>query len=298
MAMSAFAECAMQLRSLGYSPVPIIAGQKRPLFPNWDRLRAVAMNEQEIASLARKRPRLGLGVAGGFNQLCPIDVDAADPDVLKAVGGALPPLDVVKMGRKGYTAFFRDSSRLIRGRKFLTPPPDRRPLVEILVSGQTVVPPTLHPETGAPYRWLTNLSLMGVRVDELPLITTAHIEGLAKALEPWSPAPKAFVQVSMVPEVAPLSDGRMLAYARTVLANEALALGMLTAGRNNALFAAACKVGRFAHHQVLTRREIEEALLAACAHNGLLRDDGINQCEATLASGMRKSKHDALPALD
>ena len=45
------------------------------------------------------------------------------------------------------------------------------------------------------------------------------------------------------------------------------------------------------------RREIERALLTACAHNGLLRDDGVNQCEATLASGMRKSQHDALPML-
>ena len=102
----------------------------------------------------------------------------------------------------------------------------------------------------------------------------------------------------MGPHIVPVSNRRMLAYARTVLANEALELGMLTAGRNNALFAAACKVGRFAHHHVLSRREIEEALLAACAHNGLIRDDGFNQFEATLASGMRKSKHDALPTLD
>jgi Bifunctional DNA primase/polymerase, N-terminal len=295
--MGAFADYAMQLRSLGYSPVPIIAGHKRPLLRNWDRLRAAAMEENEIVRLARKHPDLGLGVAGGFNQLCPIDVDAVDPDLWMAIEKALPPLALVKRGRKGYTAFFRDDTGLIASRRFLSPPPDRRPLVEILVSGQTVIPPTLHPETRAPYIWLTDLSLMNVRVDELPLITPAHIDALATVLERWSPAPQSHVQVSLTREVAPVSDRRMLAYARKVLGNETLALGLRASGRNNALFAAACKVGRFAHHHVLSHREIRDALLTACAHNGLLRDDGINQCEATFASGLRKSEHDALPTL-
>jgi hypothetical protein len=43
-------------------------------------------------------------------------------------------------------------------------------LLELLVTGQSVIPPTTHPETGEPYAWLTEYSLLDVNIDELPVL--------------------------------------------------------------------------------------------------------------------------------
>lgn len=53
----------------------------------------------------------------------------------------------------------------------------------------------------------------------------------------------------------------------------------------------------FLHHGVLGLAEIEHALLDACQANGLVRDDGLSQCQASLSSGLRKAANDQLPLL-
>jgi hypothetical protein len=67
--------------------------------------------------------------------------------------------------------------------------------------------------------------------------------------------------------------------------------------RNNTLFALGCLSGKYIFHGLLDAAVIEAAALAACAANGLLREDGRLAVLATLHSGIARAKGDGLPAL-
>jgi hypothetical protein len=178
----------------GYSPVPIEPGSKRPLaaLGDWSRLRDVPLIEAEIATITAEYPNAGLGVAGGYHGLVPIDFDTEDREILATVNSVLPDAIVAKRGRRGATAFFRDPPGSITARKFKGH--DGSMLLEVLVTGQTVIPPTAHPETGEPYIWLTDNTLFDVCIDELPQLPSSmsgqtFIERLEAVLQPWL-APK------------------------------------------------------------------------------------------------------------
>jgi hypothetical protein len=276
----------------GYSPVPIRPGEKRPLMDKWDRLRVEPLTPAQIEALARKHPDLGLGVAGGYMDLVPVDVDTEDREAIRAARSVLPPTVVAKKGNRGFTTFYRGK---VRARKFKSA--EKKPLVEILATGQTLLPPTLHPDTGKPYQWLTKATLFTTSVDRLPTITEGHIQLLEKTLEPWLPK-RIEPATTTVVETTPVSTTRMQAYARKVLEARANELaGMVDGGRNEALFRAACCVGKFEHHKVIPEGEVERVLLGACDRNDLKQDDGERQCLATIRQGLKKSKDDKLPTL-
>ena len=300
-----FAEWAAFMLEGDFSPIPIKVGEKRPLFDNWDRLRSIALTPHEIEGLCRKHPGLGLGVAGGFMGLIPIDVDTDDREIIDAILSALPRPDVAKFGQRGFTAFYYDAYRCIAGQKFRHPRKDGSgfdTLVEILATGQSVLPPTIHPDVRRPYRYLTEETLLNTRVDELPVITKAHIEALREALGPWLPRPVLCSPPKpLKPVRAPCArlDKRMTAYAEAILANEARKLSGLSCGRNWALYCAAANLGKFVHHGVLSRSAVESALIGAAMSNGYAsaKHGGMQRTHATLRSGLEKAKGDPLPNL-
>src|SRR4029078_4295838 len=112
---------------------------------DWSRLRTSPLTLDEIAAISALHPDAGLGVVGGFGGLVPIDVDAEDDEIFTVINAALPSPLVSKKGRRGITHFFR-SPHPIRASKLSRP--DGAMLVEILTTGQTVIPPSIHPETG------------------------------------------------------------------------------------------------------------------------------------------------------
>jgi hypothetical protein len=57
-------------------------------------------------------------------------------------------------------------------------------------------------------------------------------------------------------------------------------------GRNNALNRAAWTLGRWSAAGALAQTDVEDALYAAAARNGLVADDGARQCWATIRSGL------------
>jgi len=297
--MNAFKRYALALLANGYSPLPILEGSKRPIFNEWDHLRAHAMNRSEIASLIRKRPNLGLGVAGGFHCLVPVDVDTTQPAIQRAIREVLPRPKVVKMGQKGWTSFYWDESGMIEGMKLRARKGDGWDmLVEILVTGQSVLPPTIHPDTLLPYKWLTDATLFNTPVDQLPVISEAHIRELKAALQPWLPKPEEHA-LRLIYSASVSTDDKMRAYARTALRNEAQRLSALSCGRNWGLFASACKLGRFVYHGAITQFEVETALMQATRANGYAsaQHGGPKQAWKTLHSGLKKAQGDSLPDL-
>jgi hypothetical protein len=204
--------CALLLLKNGYSPIPIEPNRKRPLgaLGDWDRLRITPLTEREIVQIYAEHPTAGLGVAGGYHGLCPIDEDTEDPEIVAAMQPVLPESLVGKRGRRGKTGFYRDPSGLIKACKFKTP--ENIMLVEVLATGQTIVPPTIHPETRQPYVYLTDCSLLDVPVEELPELPPDIVERLEVALRPWATPQKTnFRPMGILTQ--PISAERMRSYA-------------------------------------------------------------------------------------
>lgn len=304
--MSAFRLYATQLRNLGFSPVPILPLEKRPLpvcdhYAHWNELRDKALTVKQIDGLARQRPDLGLGVAGGYNCLVPIDFDMTDPAIKRAAAGAIPRIKVAKRGQKGGTAFYWDSSGMIDACKFKRKLPDGgwEMLVEVLVTGQTVLPPTIHPDTMKPYEWRTSATLLNTKVDDLPQIAPAHVEALAHSLSRWLAKPKAEHRPASIYNGQMSNDERMKAWARAALRKEVDSLSHFTQGRNIGIFHAGCAIGKYIWHGLLREGDVERQLLNASAKNGYNSASHGGQVKAlkSLRSGLRKARNDSLPNL-
>ncbi len=158
-------------REVGLSLIPLKPGEKRPLEENWqqfcDRLPTEAECEKWEAR-GNKSYGLALGPASG---VMAVDIDSDDIKVLSAVKASL----VRKRGKKGDTRFFRFDPNV--------PSTKVAGCIDILAYGrQTVLPPTVHPDTGKPYQWLTPDTLENFQIGDLPTFTVDDLEELRRAL--------------------------------------------------------------------------------------------------------------------
>ena len=128
------------------------------------------------------------GVCVALNhELKAIDIDTDDPDLIKAILAALPDPDVKKRGSKGYTAYYRGSDAIV-SKPFSI---GKNRVLDLLAYGrQTVMPPTIHPDTGQPYRWLGSETLETVAIEYRPVLPDNIAELLAAALAPFGYEPE------------------------------------------------------------------------------------------------------------
>ena len=122
---------------------------------------------------------LGLGVAGGYGGLAPVDVDTDDPALVDIIKRHLPPATVTKVGSRGYTAFYRALEH-VPGTTIRV---DGKTAVEILPARHTVLPPSPHPN-GHEYVWTSERTLFDTPISDLPVITAAMVEAIREALNP------------------------------------------------------------------------------------------------------------------
>ena len=63
--------------------------------------------------------------------------------------------------------------------------------MDLLAYGrQTVLPPTIHPDTGRPYAWIDEGSLVDTPLDQLPELPDDIAARLAEALAPFGYVPE------------------------------------------------------------------------------------------------------------
>jgi hypothetical protein len=126
-------------------------------------------------------PDAGVCIAHGA--VVGIDVDTDRKDVAAAVVDALGPSPVRRRGQRGWMGYYRPGPgcdglgarlRWYHPHVCITGAEGRRswpPLVELLLHGsQSVVPPTIHPDTGEPYLWLTPDTLQDMALADLPAL--------------------------------------------------------------------------------------------------------------------------------
>ena len=95
-------------------------------------------------------PDAGVCVALGFNGVVAVDIDSDDPAIVAAIEAALGDLSFVqKAGRKGRTLFYRAGPAVVSAAFSI----NGERVLDLLCKGkQTVVPPTIHKDTGGPTR--------------------------------------------------------------------------------------------------------------------------------------------------
>jgi AAA domain-containing protein/bifunctional DNA primase/polymerase-like protein len=191
---SAYAISGARLVDNGYSAIPIAPGSKRPgqyemnawrNASQWQRYCDRLPTGIEI-ELWNDWPDAGVCVPLS-QQLKAIDIDTDDPALMAALLAVLPDSEIKKRGKKGFTAFYRGSSIIIS--KPFSIGQDR--VLDLLAHGrQTVVPPTIHPDTGQPYHWLGSETLETVSLDDLPLLPDNIAALLTEALKPFGYEPE------------------------------------------------------------------------------------------------------------
>lgn len=118
-------------------------------------------------------PDWNIGLCTGpANNVMAFDLDTDNEDIVKTVNLLLPPTPVTKRGKKGLTYFYKYSGQRSRPIKC-----NGVQIADILADGrQTVLPPSIHPETNEPYKWLGQSILDAEDLPELPETLIIEIE--------------------------------------------------------------------------------------------------------------------------
>jgi hypothetical protein len=175
--MGAFADISARLIERGYAVVPIIPGTKRPGWlsngqwiglPHWqDCYSKRSPSENELARWGEGDTGIGVICGPASRGAVAVDIDTDTPEFRTALDTILPRTTVRKIGKRGETLFYfaphvTESKRWMVG---------GQTIAELLGPGrQTVLPPTIHPDTFQPYRWSGVEGLDAVRPDELPAL--------------------------------------------------------------------------------------------------------------------------------
>lgn len=191
---SPYARVGADLVDMGYHAIPVMPGSKRPGSMShgnwygdmdWSRFCDRLPTEFETNIWSRWQDA---GVCVAIDKrLKVIDVDTDDADIRAAIEAVLPDCLVKKRGKKGYSAFFRGSENIVsRPFSLILAGGFESRIIDLLAHGrQTVLPPTLHPETGAAYEWITEDTLLDTPIEKLPLLDDDIADKLEQALKPF-----------------------------------------------------------------------------------------------------------------
>jgi hypothetical protein len=161
---------AVRLMQHGYHPVPIaplgFEAKKCPVRINPNSMTYFKLsNWSTIPPVTDPQPGANIGVVMGKGVVA-LDYDHDDAAVI--IADALPPTLVNKAGERGFTAFYRVDCE-VPSEDFINA--DGELVLQVLSDGkQTVIPPSIHPDTCQPYRWCNGHSLYTTPPEQLALL--------------------------------------------------------------------------------------------------------------------------------
>lgn len=155
-----FKEHAAVYHAHGLQAIPLYAREKRPIITDWSRYADISVDAETSAQWIERYPDSNLGlVLGKSSGLIMIDIDTDDVKLIEVIKSCLPPSPWQRFGRKGMMLAYKYSpikTHRIKNSSGQT-------IVECLSSRtQCVLPPSIHPDTGLPYRANSDL------IDVLP----------------------------------------------------------------------------------------------------------------------------------
>ena len=170
--MQSLREEALLYHSLGYEPVHVPLGAKGAKSVGWQVKKAI---EDSINREFSKPSNLGIRTGdlhADGSCLFGIDIDVDDANLVRCVERAIGCPVPVKRGKKGVTYLARLTEQIASHKIHMYHDGNKRPVIDILCRGaQSVVPPSVHPETKKPYKWVAGSPLCEIPYDKLPLFT-------------------------------------------------------------------------------------------------------------------------------
>ena len=152
--------------------------------------------------ITNPQPGANVGVRCGDGGLIAFDFD--DDETALAISEVFPESPVNKVGQRAWTSFYRADSD--------TPSEDfydtnGKKVLQILSSGrQTVIPPSIHPDTKQPYRWRNGHSLYDTALHDLPSLPRDYRERILKL--GYAPQKRVTEPVEVVdPETGEIASG-------------------------------------------------------------------------------------------
>lgn len=169
---------ALKLLSLGYTPLHIDPDSKAARHPGWQH--ETPTEDSVRRNFARTR---NLGVRCGDVKkdgtcLIGIDVDIDEAELIRCVQRAIGDENVpVKRGKKGATYLVRMDREVKTGKIRWVRGDKKIDAIDVLAKGaQTVVPPSIHPDTKLPYRWIAGTPLSDVDYRSLPVFSPSLLD--------------------------------------------------------------------------------------------------------------------------
>jgi bifunctional DNA primase/polymerase-like protein len=173
-APSIFAHWAGVYRRRGLWPRPVTVGSKACHLKDWQKPDS-EMPQATLASWLTSRADFGIGLLMGspFSDGTSLGALDIDRDEYVRIGRALlrdPPCG--RIGKKGAVFFVRVRGRLSNP-EFRVAGDEGKALGKVaeclFIKKLCVIPPTIHPDTKRPYRWIGR-ALHEVEFNELPIV--------------------------------------------------------------------------------------------------------------------------------
>jgi hypothetical protein len=153
-----FSDWCVKYTDIGLNVTPL--NGKRPFLSEWQ------LANHDYDELVDKYPKCNIGlICGELSGVIALDIDLTDNDLIQRVMAIIPPSEVRKRGAKGLTLFYRYQGE-VNGKLFF----NGQTAVELLSTGnQTVLPPSIHPDTKLPYKW-DHYGLTDISPYDLPIL--------------------------------------------------------------------------------------------------------------------------------
>ena len=161
---------AQALHEKGFIPIQVQLGQKAAKQPGWQ---VMLPNAESLARDFARPSNLGVRCGDEMpdgTRLLAIDVDVDDGPLIRCIEQAIAePNTPVKRGKKGATYFIRGNYEQRSTKIKLNRNGKAIPAIDILGLGsQSVLPPSIHPDTNLPYRYIAGKPLHEIDFRTLP----------------------------------------------------------------------------------------------------------------------------------
>ncbi len=187
-----FAANVNQYLERNLSVIPLRECSKEPFLRNWTRFSKQRPTRDEIETWVSDHPSSNIGLCcGPASGVVVFDLDLdltrkLHRQIYKKIKIYIPDSPIKKVGKKGFSLFFKDNGVRSRTISVKVPSGETINVADFLSAGrQTVLPPSLHPDTRKPYRW-SETSLLATPVEDLPEFPIENldkIESILKKLE-------------------------------------------------------------------------------------------------------------------
>jgi len=136
-------------------------------------------SKDDLLSWFQKHPKTNIStIFTEYNDLCVIDVDTTDQELLKFLEKALPQSPVERIGSKGFVRFYRKYPGICN---YVVKDGNKQVIFEVLAKrAKVTIPPSIHP-AGMEYVW-KDKGLLDVEREELPILPPMLIANMEMRL--------------------------------------------------------------------------------------------------------------------